>query len=106
MGEATCADGFSQWHDATSTGYRLRLNFSSPQIYSIEALRRRKTDPLGVVFVESAHCPTDPDMTAENIEAIKTFSGIQVSGVIPGLSDFYAPPAQAYQPFENLLFQQ
>jgi hypothetical protein len=24
MGEATYADGFPQWHDATSTGYPLR----------------------------------------------------------------------------------
>ena len=57
-----------------------------------------------MVFVDSVLTPTDPDMVTENMEAIKTFSGIQVSGVIPVLPDFYAPPAKVYQPLEIILF--
>lgn len=84
---------------------RAGLGTINHTLLSIEALRRRKTKPLGVVFVESGSAPADPDMVSENMEAVEKFSGIKVGGVIPVLSHFSVPPERAYQPLEKILFQ-
>ncbi len=83
---------------------RTGLGTINHTLLSIEALRRRNIDLLGVVFAASGDTTTDPTMVAENMEAIETFTGIQVGGVIPLLNDFSAPPAHAYGPLENILF--
>ena len=83
---------------------RAALGTINHTLLSIEAMVRRKIDPLGVVLTESTRLPTAPEMVAENMEAIERFSGVQVSGVIPMLSDFSAPPAKAYQVLKKILF--
>lgn len=85
---------------------RAGLGTINHTLLSIEALRRRKTDPLGVVFVESGSALTDPDMVSEHMEAVEKFGGIEVGGVIPVLSNFSAPPERAYQALVKILFQE
>ena len=82
---------------------RAGLGTINHTLLSIEALRSRKADPVGVVLVESAPLETAPDMVAENMAAIEHASGIQVGGAIPAIADFSAPPAKAVQPLKNLL---
>ncbi|MGD9223229.1 MAG: dethiobiotin synthase [Desulfobacteraceae bacterium] len=84
---------------------RVGLGTINHTLLSIEVLRQREIDLLGVVFITSGDTATDPTMIAENMEAIEIFSGIQVGGVIPMLNDFSAPPAHAYGPLENILFK-
>jgi dethiobiotin synthetase len=73
-------------------------------LLSIDQLRRRNIDLLGVVFVEPFEIETDPDLVKENKEAIETFGAVQVGGMIPWLHDFSAPPKLAYRPLEKILF--
>lgn len=73
-------------------------------LLSAQAMERRKIQPLGVVLVESSPEHTDTAMVAENMEAIKNFSGLKVGGVIPFLSDLFEPPLSAYGALKNILF--
>ena len=82
---------------------RAGLGTINHTLLSIEALRHRKLEPLGVIFVEPAPEPEDWDLVKENIEAIRIHGDIQVGGLICGLSDFDKPPPPAYTAFENLL---
>lgn len=82
---------------------RAGLGTINHTLLSIEALHRRKIDPLGVVFVESGQTHSDPNMVSENMTAVEKHGGIRVSGVIPALSDFKFPPVQAYQCIEEIL---
>lgn len=72
-------------------------------LLSIEALRQRSLEPMGVVFVETSASPTSAQLIADNIEAIQTHTRITVAGVIDHLTDFKAPPASAYAPLAALL---
>jgi dethiobiotin synthetase len=83
---------------------RAGLGTINHTLLSLEALRHREIDPLGVLFVESVHDPTEPEMITENTEAIERFGGVGVGGVIPFLSEFSEPPVQTYRPLEKLLF--
>lgn len=83
---------------------RAGLGTINHTLLSIEALQHRKIDPMGVLFVESFHHPTDPAMVTENMDVIEKLSGIRVDGVIPLLSDFSVPPVGAYTPLERLFF--
>lgn len=83
---------------------RAGLGTINHTLLSIEALQHRKIEPLGVLFVDSVHEPTEPEMISENMEAIDKFSGVRVGGVIPFLSDFSVPRVQTYLPLEKLLF--
>ena len=73
-------------------------------LLSVEALKARDIDLLGVIFVEAAPGATDPVMVEENMEAIRQFSGIAVCGVMARVSDFSRPPKHAYLALERLLF--
>ena len=75
-------------------------------LLAIEALRRRRIRPLGIVFINSTDdrrdaCPTD-DMIQENMEAIERFSGIKVAGLIGKIKDFSSPDRGCYQPLERI----
>jgi dethiobiotin synthetase len=83
---------------------RAGLGTINHTLLSIKAMQQRNIVPLGVLFVQSVHPPTDPVMIAENMEAIEKFSRIQVGGEIPFIADFSTPAAQTYQPLEKLLF--
>jgi len=69
-------------------------------LLTIEALRRRRIRPVGIVFVDSAE--EDTDMIQENMEAIERLSGIKVAGLIGKIKDFSNPDQGCYQPFERI----
>jgi len=83
---------------------RAGLGTINHTLMSIEILRRRNVKPWGVVFVESVQTPADPDLVAENMEAVHRFGGIIVTGVIPAVFDFSAPAPQVYHALEKMLF--
>ncbi len=72
-------------------------------LLSIEAMRRRQIEPLGVVFVDADAIPVNNDLVAENISAVETFGGVTVGGVIGHLSDYSRMPISIYGAFEKIL---
>lgn len=75
-------------------------------LLSIEAMRRRQIEPLGVVFVNIGPQPADKDLVAENIDAVQTFGNVRVGGVIGHLSDWRRPPASVYGVLDKVLGSQ
>lgn len=71
----------------------------------IEALRSRGLSPMGIVFVDESTSPVDPDLIAENMSAVASFSGCNVQGVIARQTDFGRPSATAYRPLEKIIFE-
>jgi dethiobiotin synthetase len=100
----TVADLIPMLHCRPLLAARPGLGTINHTLLSIDQLRRRNIDLLGVVFVESWGDATDPDLVKENKEAIETFGAVHVGGMIPWLHDFSAPPEHAYQPLERILF--
>lgn len=64
-------------------------------LLSVEAMTRRGVTPAGIVFVASGKRPTPPDLVHDNMEAVAMLSGISVSGIVPPILDFHAPPEAA-----------
>ena len=83
---------------------RAGLGTINHTLLSIEALEKRDIPPLGVIFVQSDDCKGSLHLVKENMAAIDMFSGIQVAGVVPTLTDFSTPPDKAYQTLEVLDF--
>ncbi len=81
---------------------RAGLGTINHTLLSIEALEKREIPPLGVIFVQLDDCTGSLHLVKENMAAIDMFSGIQVAGVVPTLTDFSAPPDKAYQTLEAL----
>lgn len=82
---------------------RAGLGTINHTLLSVEALIRRNIPPLGVVLMQSDSSGlTDP--VTENVEAIEAFSGVRVAGVITKITDFSAPPDNAYRALENISF--
>jgi dethiobiotin synthetase len=75
-------------------------------LLTIEALYKRHIKPLGVVFIDAEEKPTPQDMISENIEAVESFSGIKVAGVISRIKDFSNPEKECYQPIERICSSQ
>lgn len=71
-------------------------------LLTIEALRRRRIRPVGIVFINSTKEDTAEDMIQENMEAIKRFSGIKVGGLIGKIKDFSHPDRDCYRPLERI----
>lgn len=103
-GALLVVDILQTWNCETLLVARAGLGTINHTLLSIEALRQRGIDPLGVVLVDAIHPPADPVLVAENIEAIKGVTGIQVGGVIPLIDDFANVPDQACQALVNILF--
>jgi dethiobiotin synthetase len=81
---------------------RAGLGTINHTLLSLEALAARSIEPLGVVLIDSGDAVTTRQMIAENIEALETFSGVKVAGLIGKIDDFTAPPAGCYQPLHKL----
>lgn len=84
---------------------RTGLGTINHTLLSLEALRLRNMKPAGILFVEARDEPTPAAMVQENMDAVSTFSGISVCGVIPHITDFNSPPPEAMQAVERLLDQ-
>jgi dethiobiotin synthetase len=101
--EETVLDLLSQINCRPLLVARAGLGTINHTLLSIEALGKREIPPLGVVLVQSEDSPDALALGDENMEAIAGFSGIQVAGLIPVLSDFSAPQDTAYQALKKLL---
>jgi dethiobiotin synthetase len=102
-GKATVADMIKALGCRPLLVARAGLGTINHTLLSIEALRRRQMEPLGVVFVDAATPPADQDFVAENIDAVEVFGRVKTAGVIGFLSDFHRPPASVYAALEKVL---
>ncbi len=82
---------------------RTGLGTINHTLLSLEALKVRNVNVAGILFVETERIPPAQSMVQENMEAIATFSGTRVSGVIPYIADFQTPPAQAQYTVQQIL---
>ena len=64
---------------------RTGLGTVNHTLLTVEALRRRKLDVLGVILNDVPK-PADAQMIAENVEMIERFGDVQVLGVLPWLA--------------------
>jgi dethiobiotin synthetase len=84
---------------------RAGLGTINHTLLTLEALKSRGMEPLGVVFVDSGETTTSKAMISENIEAVENLSGISVAGVINRIEDFSNPGRECYQVLERMFCQ-
>ena len=84
---------------------RAGLGTINHTLLSIEALRAKGLDPIGIVFLDPGDVQTPPDMLHDNIEAVERFSGIAVAGVVRKIENFSMPAKECYEPV-RLMFRQ
>jgi len=81
---------------------RAGLGTINHTLLTLEALKSRGMEPLGVVFVDSGETTPSQAMISENMEAVENLSGISVAGVINRIEDFSNPGRECYQVIERL----
>ncbi len=81
---------------------RAELGTINHTLLTIEALHKRDIQPAGVVFIDAGEKPAPQDMINENIEAVESYSGIKVAGVISKIKNFSNPEKEYYQPIERI----
>ena len=81
---------------------RAELGTINHTLLTIEALHKRDIQPAGVVFIDAGEKPAPQDMISENIEAVESYSGIKVAGVISKIKNFSNPEKEYYQPIERI----
>jgi len=81
---------------------RAGLGTINHTILAVEALKARRLDPLGIVFIDSGPTETPEQMVAENIEAVERFSGVKVAGTIGRIERWSEPGQECYRPLVRL----
>ncbi|MBU4259890.1 MAG: dethiobiotin synthase [Proteobacteria bacterium] len=81
---------------------RAGLGTVNHTLLTIEALHKRNIQPVGIVFIDAGEKPIPQDMISENIEAVESYSGIKVAGIIGKIDNFMCPLKKYYQPFEKI----
>jgi len=81
---------------------RAGLGTINHTLLTIEALHKRDIQPAGIVFIDAGKKPAPQDMISENIEAVESYSGIKVAGVINRIKNFSNPEKECYQPIEKI----
>lgn len=84
---------------------RAGLGTINHTLLSIEALQHRGMEPAGIVFLQTKEHITPDAMVEENMETISMFSQNFVSGVVPPLRDFQAPPKDTIDLFVSITTQ-
>lgn len=79
---------------------RAGLGTINHTLLSIETLKIRGIDPVGVIFLDPPGSETPAEMIRENMEAVERFAGIKVAGVIGEVGDFVNPGAECYRPLK------
>lgn len=82
---------------------RAGLGTINHTLLTLEVLRTRKIEPLGVVLLDSGKDGTDREMIDENMECIEKVSGIRVGGIIGNVGDFSRPDRDCYHPIERMM---
>ena len=85
---------------------RAGLGTINHTLLTIEALHKRNIQQAGIVFIDAGEKPAPQDMISENIDAVESFSGIKVAGVIGRIKDFSNPEKECYQPIERICSSQ
>lgn len=83
---------------------RAGLGTINHSLLSMEALRARGIEPLGVVLVDPDAQTTDTGLIQENASSIESYGRVKVGGVIGPIANFATPKADAYRPLERLIF--
>lgn len=78
---------------------RAGLGTINHTLLSVEALKSRGIGEISVVFIDQTG--TDQGMILENIEAVESFGGVRVSGVIGNIHDFTRIPGEYYTVIED-----
>ena len=81
---------------------RAGLGTINHTLLTLEALKSRGMELLGVVFVDSGETTPSQAMISENMEAVENLSGISVAGVINRIEDFSNPGRECYQVIERM----
>ncbi len=81
---------------------RAGLGTINHTLLSIEALKIRGIDPVGIVFLDFGETGTPADMLRENIEAVEKFSGIKTAGVVGKINDFSDPGEECFRPLRAI----
>lgn len=87
---------------STIVAARTGLGTINHTLQTIEIMKNRGIDVLGIVMIESSSSKTSPDMIEENIEAIEMFSGVNVLGVVKHISDFKSDLSHYTSIFDKL----
>ncbi len=82
---------------------RAGLGTINHTLLTIEALKQRGISIVGVFLMASETNTVSEDMIKENIEAIETFSGIKVTGVIRHIKNFSVPDMESYGAVKRIL---
>lgn len=72
-------------------------------LLTLQCFKRLGVKPVSVVLMDAGKKKTDPDMVSENIEAIESFSGIKIAGVIDYIKDFSTPCPRAQKVIDQVL---
>ncbi|MCP4746675.1 MAG: dethiobiotin synthase [Desulfobacteraceae bacterium] len=72
-------------------------------LLSLEALRNREIEPLGVLLNDTITAGSDPELVKENREAIERIGRVKVAGPIPFISNLLQPCASVWMCIEKIL---
>ena len=81
---------------------RAGLGTINHTLLTVEALRKRGIEPLGVVLLDAEKQQTDSKMIEENRAFIEEASGVLVAGVIPRIKNFLQPLVYLFPIFDRL----
>lgn len=82
---------------------RAGLGTINHTLLTLEALKRCGVPEPGIVFIDQGGDPAPEGMIRENMEAVESFSGVAVSGLIGRIDDFVSPPPLAFDVISNLM---
>jgi dethiobiotin synthetase len=98
VGMKLMADIISLVNGTPVIAARAGLGTINHTLLTIEALKKRRLKPIGIIFIDAGEKETPAEMIRENRCAIEEISGIRVAGVIGRIHDFSRPPHDCYKP--------
>jgi dethiobiotin synthetase len=98
VGMKLMADIISLVNGTPVIAARAGLGTINHTLLTIEALKKRRLKPIGIIFTDAGEKETPAEMIRENRCAIEEISGIRVAGVIGRIHDFSRPPHDCYKP--------
>jgi len=81
---------------------RAGLGTINHTLLTVEALKHRGIEPLGIIMIDAEKPQTDSRMIEENREVITKASGVPVAGVIPRIVNFLQPLVYLFPIFDRL----
>jgi dethiobiotin synthetase len=81
---------------------RAGLGTINHTLLTIEALKKRGIEPLGIILLDAEKQQTGAQMIEENQSSIEKASGVFVAGVIPRIKNFLQPLVYLFPIFDRL----